>query len=156
MAYSPHETRATNVLLTVTSGSHVTPISVDQTVALPSGSNMREVGIARLIAGQETVVTISTAGTTGFVILDALQFSLIKFAVTEIHHAADTNTLTLTWDSSPDESYRVAYSLDMTDWTNTLDTGISADTGDTTTRAFNLASAGIETEPRVFYRVEME
>ncbi|PQJ29073.1 FAD-dependent oxidoreductase [Rubritalea profundi] len=156
MAYSPHETRATNVPLTVTSGTHVTEISVDQTVALPSGGNMREVGIARLIAGQETVVTISTVGTTGFVIVDALQFSLIKFAVKEVNHAADTNTLTLTWDSSPGESYRVAYSLDMTDWTNTLDSGISADTGDTTTRAFNLASAGIDTDPRVFYRVEME
>ncbi len=59
-------------------------------------------------------------------------------------------------DSSPVESHRVAYSLDMTDWSSTLDSGIPVDTGDTTTRAFNLASAGIDTEPRMFFRVEME
>ena len=155
MAYSPDVSRATNVPMTVTSGAHTTQISVDQTVALPSGSNMREVGTARLIAGEETVVTISTAGTTGFVILDALQLNLIEFAVKGINHAPATNTLTLTWDSSLGESYRVAYSLDLADWTNTLGTGIPADAGDTTTRGFNLASAGLDAEKSIFARVEM-
>jgi len=76
MAYSPDPSRATNVPVTVTSGANVTNFSVDQTVARPANSVVREIGTVQLVAGQETVITIGTAGTTGFVILDAIQLVL--------------------------------------------------------------------------------
>ena len=73
MAYSTHETRATNVPVLVTSGSLVTKLVADQTQPLPDGQRFRPIGIAELSAGAETQIQIQTTGTTGFVILDALQ-----------------------------------------------------------------------------------
>ena len=73
MAYSPGPSRANNVPVTVTSGPHVTNFTVDQTVERPAGLVVREIGTVELVAGQESVITIGTAGTTGYVILDAIQ-----------------------------------------------------------------------------------
>ncbi len=73
MAYSPHETRATEVPLNVTSGPHVIDFSIDQTEALPPGSVVREIGTVELVADQESTITVGSTGTTGFVILDAIQ-----------------------------------------------------------------------------------
>jgi len=73
MAYSPDPTRATNVPLTVTSGPYVTNFTVDQRVARPDGSVVRPIGTVQLVTGAETIITLGTAGTTGFVILDAIQ-----------------------------------------------------------------------------------
>ena len=74
MAYSAHETRATNVPVTIRSGDKKIQITVDQTKPLPSGAVFRLVGTVELQAGVETTVTVSNTGTDGFVILDALQF----------------------------------------------------------------------------------
>ncbi len=76
MAYTPDPTRATNVPLTVTSGPHVTNFTVDQTVPRPAGGVVRPIGTVRLVTGNETVITIGTTDTTGFVILDAIQLVL--------------------------------------------------------------------------------
>jgi len=76
MAYTPDPTRATNVPLTVASGPHVTHLSVDQTVARPAGSVLRSLGTVELATGADTVITIGTSNTTGFVILDAIQLVL--------------------------------------------------------------------------------
>jgi hypothetical protein len=76
MAYTPDPTRANNVPVTITSGPHVTSFSVDQTVARPAGGVVREIGTVQLVTGQESVITIGSAGTTGFVILDAIQLAL--------------------------------------------------------------------------------
>ena len=73
MAYSPDPTRAPNVPVTVTSGASTADFSVNQQTALDNGS-YREIGTVTLVDDQETVITIGTAGTTGFVILDAIRF----------------------------------------------------------------------------------
>ena len=73
MAYTADPTRATNVPVKVTSGSQVSNFTVDQTVELPVGSKVRLLGKVQLVTGAESIITISTAGTTGFVILDAIQ-----------------------------------------------------------------------------------
>lgn len=73
MAYSPHETRATKVPVTVKSGERKTEITVDQTVPLPPGRAFRNVWTVELTADTETTITVSNSGTNGFVILDALQ-----------------------------------------------------------------------------------
>jgi len=73
MAYSAHETRAKNVPVTVTSGSHRKEFMVDQTTPLPKGKHFRPIDSVDLEANVETVIQIKNAETVGFVILDALQ-----------------------------------------------------------------------------------
>jgi len=73
MSYSAHETRATNVPVIVTSGSHKKHFTVDQTQPLPSGQYFKSVGSVQLESGVETAITISNHQTVGFVIVDALQ-----------------------------------------------------------------------------------
>jgi hypothetical protein len=73
MAYSPHQTRATKVPLTLESRGRKTEIVVDQTLPLAAGESFRSVGSVQLHNGVDTVITISNTGTDGFVILDALQ-----------------------------------------------------------------------------------
>jgi hypothetical protein len=72
MAYSPHETRVRNLPVTVTSVGQETLLRVDQTQALPAGQTFRAIGQLRLAEGQETVIRLRNEGTTGFIILDAL------------------------------------------------------------------------------------
>lgn len=73
MAYSPHETRAAQVPVTIQSGDRKVEITVDQTKPLPSGEAFRSVGSVQLERGAETTIRISNKGTEGFVIVDALQ-----------------------------------------------------------------------------------
>ena len=78
MAYSAHETRAKNVPLSVSSGSHRKDFAVDQTVLLPDGKYFRPIDTVDLDADTETVIQITNSNTVGFVILDALQLLPIK------------------------------------------------------------------------------
>ena len=78
MAYSAHETRATNVSVTITSGSHMEKLTVDQTKPLPDGKYFRSLGEIELSADVETVITMINQDTDGFVILDALQLLPVK------------------------------------------------------------------------------
>ena len=73
MAYSPHETRATNVPVVVTSGASTTTFVVDQTERLPQTELFRLIGMVDLTADAQSTITITNANTDGFVILDALQ-----------------------------------------------------------------------------------
>ncbi|MGV3484647.1 MAG: FAD-dependent oxidoreductase [Planctomycetaceae bacterium] len=73
MSYSAHATRATNVPVSVTSGSHKEEFFVDQTKPLPSGQYFRSIGHVTLEGGVETIITISNRDTIGFVIVDAIQ-----------------------------------------------------------------------------------
>jgi hypothetical protein len=73
LAYSPHETRATRVPVTVESGAEKTTLTVDQTRPLAAGEAFRTVGTVELTDRTETIITLSNTGTDGFVILDALQ-----------------------------------------------------------------------------------
>jgi hypothetical protein len=78
MAYSAHETRATNVPVTITSGGRETKLTVDQTRPLPAGQHFQPIGTATIGAEGETTIQIQTTGTTGFVILDAVQLVPVK------------------------------------------------------------------------------
>ncbi len=78
MAYSAHETRAKNVPVTVSSGTHNRNIVVDQTMPLPDGKHFRPIDTVDLEANVETVIQITNTDTAGFVILDALQLQSIE------------------------------------------------------------------------------
>lgn len=69
LAYSPHETRATNVPMTIAGQA---PIIINQRQPLDPGSPFRTVGTLDLPAGP-TTITLTNKDTDGFVIIDALQ-----------------------------------------------------------------------------------
>ena len=73
MAYSAHETRATNVPVTIVCGADTHTLEVDQTKSLPAGKRFRQIATVELQADMETVIQITNANTVGFVILDAIQ-----------------------------------------------------------------------------------
>lgn len=76
MSYSADATRAKKVPVTLQSGDKKTSITVDQTLPLPAGDTFRTIGSVKLDRDIETTITVSNAGTEGFVILDA--FQLVK------------------------------------------------------------------------------
>ena len=78
MAYSAHPSRAKNVPVTVSCGGSRKTFVVDQTRSLPSGRVFRPVGTVDLRADVETVIQVTNADTTGFVILDALRLLPVK------------------------------------------------------------------------------
>ena len=71
MAYSAHETRATNVPVTIESGGRTTVFKVNQQVRMNAGEVFRSIGQVELDG--DCVITIKNSGTDGFVIVDALQ-----------------------------------------------------------------------------------
>lgn len=73
MAYSPHETRATRVPVTIQNGTLSVELLADQTQPLEPGKPFRHIGSAYLQKETETTITIRNASTKGFVILDAFQ-----------------------------------------------------------------------------------
>ena len=78
IAYSPHETRAKKVPITIESGTHRATLTFDQTEPLPAGAAFRSAGIIQLTSDVETKVAVSNTGTTGFVIVDAIQLFEVK------------------------------------------------------------------------------
>ncbi len=73
LAYSPHETRAKHVPISITSGGQEIKLTADQTKPLPAGQQYQPIGTADLTAGAETIIQIQTTDTVGFVILDAVK-----------------------------------------------------------------------------------
>ncbi|SKB02071.1 FAD dependent oxidoreductase [Prosthecobacter debontii] len=73
MAYSAHATRAQKVPVLIVSGGKETTLLADQTQPLPSGEAFRSIGRVTLSQEGESTITVSNAGTEGFVIMDALQ-----------------------------------------------------------------------------------
>lgn len=78
MAYSAHESRAKNVPVIISSGPHKKTFVVDQTKPLPNGKHFRSIDVVELEADVETIIQVTNADTTGFVILDALQLMPIE------------------------------------------------------------------------------
>ncbi|HVJ67970.1 MAG TPA: FAD-dependent oxidoreductase, partial [Caulifigura sp.] len=78
VAYSPHETRARNIPVTVRSAGRTAEFRLDETRQLVAGDRFRTAGTATLAAGTEATVTITNRETDGFVIVDAIQVVEVK------------------------------------------------------------------------------
>jgi len=78
VAYSPHETRAARVPITVKSGGKEVKVFFSQKERLPTGESFRKAGVFDLSAGKDTIITISNEGTEGFVIVDAVQLVKVE------------------------------------------------------------------------------
>lgn len=79
IAYSPHETRAKKMPITIVSGAHTQTMVFDETQPLLSGEAFRSAGNVELEAGIDSTITISNKDTDGFVIVDALQLIEAKY-----------------------------------------------------------------------------
>lgn len=75
LAYSPHETRASAVPVTVRSGATETSLFVDQRLPLDANDSFRTIATLDLLAGETTIV-IENRDTDGFVVVDAMQLLL--------------------------------------------------------------------------------
>jgi hypothetical protein len=72
LAYSPHETRASAVPVTVLSGDRRTELTVDERAPLDANDRFRTVATLDLPAGETTIV-VENRDTDGFVVVDAIQ-----------------------------------------------------------------------------------
>ena len=74
--YPPNRNRATNVPMTVVVGGHVTPVVVNERD--PASTGVASLGKFSLPVGKGTVVTLSNAGTDGYVVVDGLQIVRVE------------------------------------------------------------------------------
>lgn len=71
IAYSAHETRASNIPIVIASGSQKSEVRLNQTLPIADEEVFRSLGLFELV--DEVVITITNKDTDGFVIVDALQ-----------------------------------------------------------------------------------
>ena len=83
---------------------------------------------------------------------------VIPLGITEIEVDRSSNTVMLTWTSTPGETYRVDYSLDLTVWNEGLASEIPHDGagGGVTSEEIDLQGTGLDGVARAFLRVVEE
>jgi|TARA_B110000037_G_scaffold181675_1_gene208930 hypothetical protein len=74
------------------------------------------------------------------------------FEITEISYSPASNTVSLTWNSEPGESFGVDASIDLSEWNIELDDNVAASAGETTTASFDLSFFGLEAEEALFFK----
>jgi len=79
-----------------------------------------------------------------------------SFTITAIESSSDDNMLTLTWDSTEGTADGVKWSRNMTNWDAGLDDRVLGDSGDSTTRAFDLTGATLAGPQRVFFHLQRQ
>jgi hypothetical protein len=78
IAYPGSNGRATNVPVTIVHAAGETTVSVDQSQVAPLEKLLKPIGRFEFNADKQAEVTISNAGTEGYVIVDAVQFVPVK------------------------------------------------------------------------------
>jgi hypothetical protein len=80
--------------------------------------------------------------------------STAPFQITKIDYDPTAeNMVSLTWTSSPGQTYTASASRDLRVWDIELDDGVPAGDGETTTLTFDLKDAGLAEEDDLFFRV---
>jgi hypothetical protein len=74
LSYSPNPNRATNVPVEVVSGGGGKSLKINQRLRPPVGGEFVSLGTYRFAPGEAATVTVTTGGTDGYVIVDAVQF----------------------------------------------------------------------------------
>jgi len=77
IAHAPNPNRATNVPVKIVSANGTKTVTLNQKTP-PKIGNLKSIGVFQFAAGTGGSVTISNAGTNGYVILDAVQFLPVK------------------------------------------------------------------------------
>ena len=139
--------------------------TVDDLALYVSGSYTPTDTIALNVNARYIVLNITAAhGGINNTSIAELQFSeasgtppaAADLEMTEIDYAPDTGSLTLTWNSSPNETYGVYFSTDLIDWKIDLEGSFPADAdADETTATFDLNDNFPEGIPEIaYFRVE--
>lgn len=76
-----------------------------------------------------------------------------ELAITAFEYSTETGQVTLSWSSSPGQSYEVKFSDNLTDWSGQVGAAIEADSEESSI-TFDPATLGLPDAPRVFFRVE--
>lgn len=110
-----------------------------------------------IIVGAEREDSAGEAAGAAYIFEGALLESP-NIAITDIEVDQLLNTVTLTWRSNPDVTYRVDYSLDLTSWMENLVSGIlhDVDGEGLTSQEINLDGTGLDGVTRGFLRVVEE
>lgn len=94
-------------------------------------------------------------GSSGFQVVSSTPS--VPFTITGVTYAAETNEVTLTWASSPGETFTIRYSEDLIDWDNDLDDGVpAAAEGNSTSATLDLTGLPVEGGSKLFFRVDKE
>jgi hypothetical protein len=119
-------------------------------------------------AGTEVFVALQanfwgTSTNHVFTVVDDVRVTLpVPFVITDFTREAGAGSVTLTWTSRPDRSYRVVSSTGLDVWSHELGQNLGSaqdenpDDGERITVTFNLADFLLEQEPKLFFRVEEE
>ena len=118
---------------------------------------------------QEFTITNIPGQKTGRALLNAAQWREVAavpgsstFAITAIDYDPDADTVTLTWRSRPNTTYKAFASPDLSDWSNELADSLgineddNPDDGNHITVTFDLGDAQIEDEADLFFRIQEE
>lgn len=101
-------------------------------------------------AGNNTGFDAITLNSTGGVLPSP------AFRITDFQRDVIANTVTLTWDSQPDQTFAVLYSPDLLNWDADLNDGQpAAPNGTSTTQTYDLTNTGVESLSTVFFRIEL-
>ncbi len=76
-----------------------------------------------------------------------------QFVVESSSYNVETSTLSLTWTSSPGETFDIELSNNLEQWNATLETNLIADPGSSTTRTYELDDLNLESEDQLFIRI---
>lgn len=76
--------------------------------------------------------------------------------ITEVSVDRVNSTVTLTWNSKEGDIYKAFYSPDMVNWDGEITGTIQADAGNSTTRTFNFSTFGLDSEDKIFFRVQLQ
>ena len=105
--------------------------------------------------GGEGTVEVSFDGGTNLTTITGTPPPDDPLTIIEFTFDDQTGATEITWNSVQDESYRIAYTTDLADWTKELDDAYPGDAGDTTTYAFNRSDLGADAiAGTVAFRIE--
>lgn len=143
----------------VASGNNLDPVIAPVSIDLSQAVTLDQDGTYSLVLrGGDFLDQNETGNHTG---IDNLSINGTigggsTLAITSVQFDPVSGFVTLIWDSSPNTTFTIALSEDLVDWSETLDTGISAGAGDTTTFEFDLNNLPNGIPARSFFRVELE
>lgn len=113
------------------------------------GDNAYNFSISARVGGANETVLIDNLKIFTGAVTD--NFRITNFTFDEM-----TGAMSLTWNSTEGEFYRISYTTDLGDWNIDLDDGFEGAAGETTTFPFNRSELLVDEQAagRVFFRVE--
>jgi len=153
------EAVATASITEALSGTNVDPMIAPVTLTLDTPITLSLPGTYTLvIRGGDFLQDDETGNHTGIdnLAINGTIGGGAGLAVTAINYDPATGSLSLTWNSSPGQAYLLKYSSDLVDWDSSLGARVGDADRESTTATFDLNDLSLQTERKLFFRVEVE